>query len=411
MRLRSSRRGFTLIEMLMTVAISSLVIAGMTSTFISQAQQYRMHSNRRAVQAHGRQGLTFMESTLRRAGYGVDPWLAVTPYDSFDVQTNDYGVNFPDAITVLSRDLSWKRSVDATRTTTAELAFMTPLTEPLQKGQILLVLGCNATKQAYLTVGTTAAIGATKLSLSSSPVTIETPITGPGARFHQQSLLASGTDIARCLVDVRAMVVKINRVSFFINSFAEKTGDARALWTPYLMQHPGRDANLDGLVDINDATPLAANVEQLQYSYVLNTNSDAEPVIKGTDPNIAWKGGTAWDNVALRPDSKAPYADPSRLTDSPANVRQIRATVVTRGPMPDPTKFGGMRFEPAATYSRGSFASGAVSWRQLENLNGTVPKPYDSSAPGFLRNTVRMTVATKNFLMRTQFLPVTTNGG
>src|SRR5688572_5136727 len=97
-----AQRGFTLLELLTTMAISSTVIAGITMTFVSQAQSYQSHAGRRSSLASSRNGTDYLEKVLRRTGYGVDPWRAMLAYDGFNVTSPTTGPvdGYPDAITV-----------------------------------------------------------------------------------------------------------------------------------------------------------------------------------------------------------------------------------------------------------------------------------------------------------------------
>src|SRR3954467_12688610 len=102
-------RGFTLLELLVGAAVGAVVLAGISLTFISQAQQYQSHASRRGVQANGRQALAFMGRHLRMAGYGVNPDRAIIPYDSFNALNDAQEPGYPDAFVVHWRDGLFRR--------------------------------------------------------------------------------------------------------------------------------------------------------------------------------------------------------------------------------------------------------------------------------------------------------------
>lgn len=71
--------GFTLLELLVVMALSGIVMAAIYATFLSQQRSYRMTEQVVAVQQNLRGAMYFMERELRIAGY--DP-----------KRTNDFGV-------------------------------------------------------------------------------------------------------------------------------------------------------------------------------------------------------------------------------------------------------------------------------------------------------------------------------
>ena len=68
-RTRYSERGFTLLEMLVGVVISSLVLAALASTFMSQSRTYRAQEHISEMQQGIRATLYMMTQEIRMAGY------------------------------------------------------------------------------------------------------------------------------------------------------------------------------------------------------------------------------------------------------------------------------------------------------------------------------------------------------
>jgi type IV pilus assembly protein PilW len=404
------RRGFTLVELLVGTAVGMLVLTGISLVFVSQAHQYQAHASRRAVQASVRQALGFVERHVRNAGYGVDPDRALLAYDSYDATSNGRGDGFPDGLTVHARALGFRRGVEAVSTST--LRFTQPLTQPLHKGQILLVLCPGALTYAYVTLSATAPAGSTQVQLDTTPATEDSPVSAPGQLFREQDRLAN-----RCFHDGEPPVaVKVDRASFYVAAFDDDGDPATPTTTPYLMLHRGLDIDGDGNITAADATPVAVGVEQLQVAYILNTLDDSEPLLAGVDDTVPW--GETW-HLGLpetsRPQLKDAYRSPRRLTRHPANIRQVRLTLVARSSQPDRERQGDDALNPSAPWARGpTLPSGASAWRQLENLgqgNTPLAPPFDPRGGGYSRAVLRSSVAPKNLLMRSQFIPINPGGG
>ncbi|MCY1082154.1 PilW family protein [Archangium lansingense] len=400
-------RGFTLIELLVGTAIGALVLTGIGLVFVSQATQYQAHASRRAVQSSVRQAMSFVERHVRNAGYGVDPDRAILAYDSFDAVGNARGVGYPDGITVHARDLYFRRR--ATEVGTDFLRFDLPLQRTLHKGEILLVLCPGAVRYAYVTVGETAQAKATSVRLDTTPAPLDSPSGPPGSLFRELSTLNEA-----CFHDTEPpVVVRVERTSFYVSSFDDDGDPATAGTTPYLMLHRGVDINEDGNVDTADATPLAVGIEQLQVAYILNTLGDTPPPLVGVDDAVPW--GETW-HIATpeldRPRLVDAYASPRRLGSHPANIRQVRLTLVARSTRADTQRPGDDVLTPGVLGSEGPpLPSGTTSWRQLENLGTTPAKAFDPRGGGFSRAVLRGSIAPKNLLMRSQFTPVHLGGG
>jgi type IV pilus assembly protein PilW len=424
-------RGFTLIELLVGAAVGSVVLLGISLAFISQARQYQAHASRRAIQASARQAMTFLERTLGRAGYGVDPDRAIVPYDAFNSagSTATSTPGFPDAIAVHSRDPLFRRLVRRVQTNQLELT--TALNEELLRGQILLILCPGAATYAYATVGTPAKVGDTIIQLDHTLPASDTPMGGPGALFRDNERLLN--PVAGCFSgNEPSTLVKVDRAAFYVASFPDPTTSTPR---PYLMLHRGldiaggMDGKPDNTIDAKDAVPLADGIEQFQVAYILNTINAAAgasnrtvPTLVGVvDSNIpnatggtrTWPFGEQWALTAPlleRPSLADPYDSPRRVTAHPANIRQVRLTLVARSSAPDPQLPGDDARVPGAPWSTGSYG-GVTTWNQLENLGPTPNSQYDPRGGGFYRVVLRQAITPKNLLIRSQFLPVTLGGG
>lgn len=455
MRKSIHSRGFTLLELLVGAAVGALVLVGISLTFISQARQYQAHASRRGLQANARQALSFMERRLRDAGYGVNADRAIIPYDSFNAAANASQPGYPDAFIVHWRDPRFRLEATAVTPSQITLPNVDELKTDLRMGTILLVI-CSPTQgtnpsdriinskppHAFVTVGQFVPAHQTTIPLDQTdPSTApNSPLAMPGRLFHEQ-----GTQLNdACFTGaVKPSVVMINRAAFYVAMFDEGQGTR----TPYLMMHSGQDlpdgnnAAGDGVINAADAVPVAAGIEQLQVSYVLATNSvdnpaetppgDYTPIVRGVEDDMdAAHFGEAWEAIVtpdfgrlprnwfLNPYTQWPYTlyDPStnalqlrQLTDHPANIRQVRVTLISRSTVPDNQIPGDdLMLKPDGTaYPDGPALPGGLgrAWRHLENL-GTPAAGFRPAGGGFYRFILRQSITPKNMEVNRQFVPV-----
>jgi type IV pilus assembly protein PilW len=448
-------RGFTLLELLVGAAVGAVVLVGISLTFISQAQQYQAHASRRGIQANARQAMAFLERTLRVAGYGVDADRAIIAYDSYNAVTDRQDPGYPDAFIVHWRDPLFRRQVLAIDSST--ITIDNKLIEPMRQGQILMVIcspnptPTNTTEfmananppHAFVTVATYTAKDATAISLDATPPAgaPNSPLLGPGRLFHEQANFGAGPP---CFHDVAhpPQLVMVHRAAFYVAMFDDDGDPATPERTPYLMMHEGLDMPTatnptgDGNIDANDAVPVAEGIEQLQAAYILDTNdddADQTPLVLGVNPTPAmdithygenWEQidpslPTGWFFNPFNPYPKKLYTPQdmalAHLKDHPANIRQVRLTLVARSQVPDPQIPGdNLLTHPDGTpYPDGPDLGGSIlAWRHLENLTlGPLAPEFKPSGGHFYRTILRQSVAPKNMLMNRQFIPVNPQGG
>ncbi|HEX8703474.1 MAG TPA: prepilin-type N-terminal cleavage/methylation domain-containing protein [Myxococcaceae bacterium] len=412
-------RGFTLIELLVGTVVGSIVLLGISMTFISQAQQYQSHASRRAIQASARQSLAFMERKVRSSGYGVHPDRAVLAYDSYDVVSDSSLPGYPDAIVVHSRDPLFRRRLQNAAATQLTLSNLGPaLTQPLRRGQILLALCTQEPKTAFVTVSQDVPAGATVIPLDQNPPAADSPVREPGALFREQARLTDA-----CFA--QAWLVKIDRFGFYVAMFDEDGDLATSGSVPYLMMNQGLDLTGDGSINAEDSVPVAEGIEQLQIAYILNVNNPAAlneaPIILGVEGAMPanhygelWQGSNALINTTFVSSQTPPipwFFDTDvvgathafRRADHPANIRQIRLTLVARSTVSDQQITG----DNMMTGAEGAPLPGnnAIPWRQLENLDTPVPD-FTPSGGGYYRVLIRESITPKNLLMNAQFSPV-----
>lgn len=69
MKRKSSQRGFSLVELLVSVVIGLLLVVGVLQAFLSSKETYTMQSGLAKLQENGRFAMAFLTRDLRQAGY------------------------------------------------------------------------------------------------------------------------------------------------------------------------------------------------------------------------------------------------------------------------------------------------------------------------------------------------------
>src|SRR5918996_1501882 len=145
----SQASGFTLIELMTGLAVSSIVLLGVAAAVIGQSRAYEVNVRTREAVSSARRGLDYIESKVRLAGYGIHPQFA------FELTGND-NVNGPDTLVVRYRDPMFRRrgTLDvAGGVAGTTLTLTSPLSSAgLMEGQILLLICPDGSNFAYVTV-------------------------------------------------------------------------------------------------------------------------------------------------------------------------------------------------------------------------------------------------------------------
>jgi type IV pilus assembly protein PilW len=397
-------RGFSLVELLVALAVSLLVVGGAMALLLSQQRMFQTSSADRAVQETGRVALEEITSSLRLAGYGIDPGYAfdfgalahvsqdrapqgatVTAASTFadctSVTCRD-SITGPDEIVFRYRNPSFVRSLAQAPTGTTSITIAGPLGAPLYQGQILQVM-CFAGDMlwAYVTVGQTVA--------ATTANTVTVPLaTGVANEFpFQNDYLANscfgaaaGRGATAAAFAAAAKVYKVDQFRYYVATFdasgavvASGTAGAR----PFLMLDQGL---LDGGNPIRRV--VTPDVEDLQLAYLFPSSATAALQRVGGTPGAAISADAA--GIDVDPDEGPPaFSDvataPARRSQFPANIRAVSVTVVARSPERDATVFEGS--VPAA--GNRPAVAGPVGYRR--QLFGTTAATInlDARAPHF----------------------------
>jgi prepilin-type N-terminal cleavage/methylation domain-containing protein len=332
--MKTRSRGFTLIEVLLSVAILSAVIAGISGLLIKQTQASAVQASQRDLEESGRLALQELGRAVRMAGYGIDPTVA------FDFAR--FGCTTPDAPTTcntLGRDrndapdelvVAWRDPTFSRRVTSMSgagpwtLVLDAPLTATLQSGRIIQLLCDGAQNASYFALQAAAdpvAVGVTQ------QISIRLLTNADG-------FFPSVAPTDTCYSSAVALLVE--RTRYFVANDTTTTGDS--IPVPSLWRDRGRGPEL-----------LFRGIEDVQLSYDIGQppagsafavgGPSAVPAPGCVDGggNATWSFGACLGSIgspshtAAAPDWRnAPYDSINRYTGNPANIRTVNIAVVGR---------------------------------------------------------------------------------
>ncbi len=372
---RRAPRGFSLIELAVSLAVAAILAAGAFALLTQQQRALQNTSADRALQETVRTALGELGVSLRRAGFAIEPPRAFdfATYQCAGgaVQCRDR-VDGPDEIVFYARDPGFKAQVSAAPSAT-QLVVTGGLQTPLHRGQILQVMCASAAEWAYVTVSQR--VAANWVPPAAAPATTTIPLAADTGAFPNEGgrLVAVGSCFQSASVGVR--VYRVDRFRYFVARFPDpETGLDR----PYLM--------LDrGLLD-DDGTsrvePLAPDVEDVQFEYVfVNAATGAARAVGNVSGTRLANAPASIDLVTAPPTYEARSGDATRATNHPANIRAVRVHVVSRSPAADITK--------QANIVQANYAEGGM-------LPAAANRPAVAGDAGHVRIRVETTEATRN---------------
>lgn len=410
MSARNDPRGVTLVELLVALAVSTVVMVGVVAVARAQQQAYHDGARLRAAQQSARNAALFIEQKLPLAGYGMAPSLAF----DFDRYTTgpcpaelDSGsgcardrVNDSDELVWYARNPSYWVPHDPDASTTLEpagrawkvtgisatadtLTVRARQGQSFRKGQVLEVVCQGGAHYVYVTVSTSvdAPTGGGAVQIPLVPETAADP-------FQRQD---AATDDCFTAGNVRAF--QIDRYRLHVRPVDVGGG----LKDPYLVLDQGIDVAGSTDVDAADEQLIAGGIESMQVAYVLANGTEVGA--SGAAGAIVLAGGAPGDSTAnklttLQFPGAAP-ADPKvsiytptswfrhymgppaaaeRLTNHQANIRAVRIALVARSPSPDLTR---RTVPPILHFNQTSVASWitANDGYQRVSIETTVPLP------------------------------------
>ena len=329
-----SRRGFSLIEVLLAVAILAFVMAGVSTVLILQIKVSAKQELQRSLEENGRMALLEVARSVRQAGYGIAP-TAAFDLDRYGCATpgtttscNGGGrdrFDAPDELVVSSRDPSFYRNLTGITggagpwTATLDRA----LTGPLSAGQVIQLLCAGAEPSSYVALAGPAIAGNTTLSLR--------------AVSNADGYYPQGAPADSCFASAALMLVVRER--YFIAP--DPSDGLPSLWRD---RGTGQPLLLD------------RGIEDLQITYQIGSPSTGSLYATGGPlavvPPVACAGAPGWifgaclgtagqpSETAAAPDWRAdPYDSLNRYSANAVNVRAVGITIVaiSRVPSPDGT--------------------------------------------------------------------------
>ncbi|WP_257462642.1 PilW family protein [Archangium lipolyticum] len=371
-------RGFTLVELLVGAATTTIILAAVAAAFVGVQGAFQRESRVKVAVEGLRTATGFIEQRLRMAGYGVEPRFAfdfngdALPSGAKSNHVLAFGGSVPNSVTddlaFRYRDAAWMRRGHLAGTTVVLEDTKSTFGMSFSKGQRLLVSCVGGKDYVVMRAGESGVSGegntASNFILDEALSTV--PIDAP-------CLTRAGNNSPYLMLihELRIRIVDL---------------DGR----PFLMAFQGLDE-----LDMSSAVPLAADVESFQVAYVMNRpapgspNAGAQPV-DFSSPVSNWVLGDIGSADADRvpdPDTapvplfKLPYEDPARYNRHPANIRAVRLSIGIRSTSPEPN--GRRAFERV----------------ELEDSGEAGP------ADGYYRTNMTTTVRVPNMLSRSTFNP------
>jgi type IV pilus assembly protein PilW len=366
---RAPRKGFTLLELLVSSTVSLVAVTAASHALISQYSVLQARDLSRQANGSAREATQFLDATLRMTGFGVDPrWAIDMNYRCANQPCRDSATG-PDEVVVVSRDPRYRYqaqgegtcadpagcfSGDAWPVTAATTSppSLTVTFQPgtsLEAGRVVLAMCAGGQNPVMLTLA--------------APVGLSSASPAGGVVINQFSTDASlgpynaTGSLLTCHGQPGAAMFLVDRSRFFVQTLNG---------TPWLMLDTGRDLDGDGILppaDQDDLIPVAKNVLDLQVAYAL-------------DPCAGYASGPDFDGDWMIGDTKGQQEEPLRVTTppaptygtasndpsrcttlSPANVRAIRLSLRLRSDKMD--------------HSRGASWAGDVL-TSPENRTGTL---------------------------------------
>jgi type IV pilus assembly protein PilW len=408
MRALPSSRGFTLIELMVTIAVVALVMLGVVGVVGAQQKAYVQGQRQRTAQATARAALSYLEEKASIAGLGMDAPLALDldryagPCPSIMSPCTRDRIDGPDELVFHARNPRYwtpesyaaEPAGNAWRIQSIGEGDVTVRARQGQQfvvGQVLQAVCRGGQRYAYMTVSASTTPVA---EADGKVVTVPLLSSVPNNPFRRQDSATAG-----CFTGGEARLFVVDRYRFHVQPFA--AGGSRH--DPYLMLDTGVDVNGDGQLDAADELVVAEGIENIQVGYVL---FDAAMPVRGTAPGtlvsftsaaagstsgtgittLSFPGIVPSDQSAYQPTSWYDYTvgPPGALqrhTDHQANIVALRITLSARAPTP-----------AASTGAGGGPAT------NLYNMT-SLPTWLEPAAP-YERFVVEATIPMRNMLAR-----------
>ncbi len=387
-RRRSRRSGFTLAELMVGLAVTSIVMTAVVAIFIGVQRSYQAETEVKLMTENGRGAMLFLERVLPLAGYGIDPRVAFDlsaptggAKDNEDVQGVTFSPDTPamtgPSNTVVTDDLAFRFRDPAflragrVNTGNTSVTVDTALGVGLPVGKLLMI-GCRGGVDYQMVRVQTAALPtATTVSVAAagSPFITSTSSCLQGA--------GTASPWVYLIQEHRLRIVKLGG-------------------RPWLVSFRNLTASVTDLTQDN-FDPIAPDVEVFQVALGINrarpgltccSAPSAAPDATGNGDYIvgdavgeaffAQPGGV----LTSLPDFRSSYDAPERYGGHPANIRSVHVALVLR--------------------SSRALPDGRRDLRSDDVFNWDSPTPVPD---GFKRTLFHTAVNTPNLMSRSGFAP------
>jgi prepilin-type N-terminal cleavage/methylation domain-containing protein len=331
---RTRSRGYTLVELMLALAILSVVMAGISGVLLKQSQASAVQSAQRDLEESGRLALLELGNAARMAGYGIDPpaafdfarYACTTP--NTPSTCNGGGrdrSDAPDEMVAAWRDPLFARASSSPLTGTVGagpygVTLNAPLTDPLEANRIVELVCAGGDTVDYLALNAAAAAGDTLLSLRQ--------LTAADGYFP------SSAPANTCYTT--AAVLLVDRVRYYVANDADGV--------PALFRDRGRAAPellYRGIEDVQFTYDIVQPQPPSAFAADGGTPAAAPGCVDAVSGNATWSfgacagaaGGPAYVAAADggEPDWRnANYDTPDRYVGSPMNIGNVTITVVAR---------------------------------------------------------------------------------
>jgi type IV pilus assembly protein PilW len=361
------QRGFTLIELMVSSAVTFLTVLAVSAAFLGYTQSFYTQAGIRGGQASLRQTHQMVVRNLRMAGYGMEPALAFDfPLGWSRESGSPTSLNRSDRLIFRMRNPAF--SLTATTVNEADITLSKALTAPIRAGQILQVMCPGAIAWTYVQLDKTAAVGDTKLELRGKTGTF------PNLNEVKPCFGSSGS--------LGVHIFKIDVYDYAIR-LIDDDGNPSSPGRPYLFRRHGLE-EADPVDPYGE--PVAEDIEALRVSFVMGNGTLFEP-----------KPGDAAPEYEMLPE------DPRWSNDHPAHIRAVVVGLVARSTTRDSGASSEMMNRIPAF---GRKLDGTTeSWLDVDPLTNK-KVPY-----GFRRIVSEMSVQVRNMRSTEMPVPIYHEGG
>jgi prepilin-type N-terminal cleavage/methylation domain-containing protein len=316
-----SERGYTLTELIIAIAIGTILIAGASATYVTQNRSYVAQESVSEINTQSKIAHDLIVNDIRSAGFGIPTDMNQDPINGFtNIVTPVDNTNTPDAITLVGGyrmiGTLWPAGVGP--------GAPCPATIPLGSTQVRIIYtgtdAPNTTNNRFLSIDGVDFVQVQACTLGgngscdNNTITIDRPLS------QEFPLLDTDGD---GLCDTGRPVYLVEDATFCVDNNS-------------ILRRIRRNANPNNCTGTatSENEAIAENIEDLQFAYAIDANADGR--IDDQNGNGTVDAGDFLNGAAV--------ADPS-------TIRAVRVNILARADRPDPNYLG-LGNPPAAIENR-----------------------------------------------------------